>query len=89
MCYKCDCCRKTAVFIGDQLLIFSVPELVRSQSTFSTDPEVLQNCAGFMLYSSAGLSVGECSAVMGLPVCMLRVQINCVLCILDYYLLNS
>ena len=29
------CCRKTAVCNGDQLLDFSVPELVRSQSTFS------------------------------------------------------
>ena len=48
------CCSKTAVCYGD----FSVPELVRSQSTFSTE-EVLQNCAGFTLYSSAGLAVGE------------------------------
>ena len=31
------------------MLDFSVPELVRSQSTFSTDPEVLENCAGFTL----------------------------------------
>ena len=36
------CCCKTAVCIGNQLLDFSVPELVRSQSTFGTDPEVLQ-----------------------------------------------
>ena len=43
------CCRKTAVCIGDQFLDFSVLELVRSQSTFSTDPEVLQNCAAFTL----------------------------------------
>ena len=35
---KSNCCRKTALCIGDQLLDFSVPELVRSQSTFSTDP---------------------------------------------------
>ena len=48
------CCLKTAVCIGDQLLEFSVPELVRSQSTFSTDTEVLQNCTGFTLCSSAG-----------------------------------
>ena len=54
------CCRKTAVCIGDQLLDFSVPELVRSQST----PEVPQNCAGFTLCSSAGLAVGECYAVL-------------------------
>ena len=33
------CCRKTAVCNRDQLLDFSVLELVRSQSTFSTDPE--------------------------------------------------
>ena len=59
-----NCYHKTAVCIGDQLLDFSVPELVRSQSTFSTDPEVLQNRAGLTLCSSAGLAVGECSAVM-------------------------
>ena len=86
---KDNCCRKTAVCNGDQLLDLSVSELVRSQSTFSTDPEVLQNCAGFTLCSSAGLAVGECSAVMSLTPCMLCVQICCVLCVLDYYLLNS
>ena len=78
------CCRKTAVCIGDKLLDFSVPELVWSQSTFSTDPEVLQNCVGFTLCNSAGLAVGECSALMGLTPCMLCVQIYCVLCVLDY-----
>ena len=82
------CCRKTAVCNGDQLLDFSVPELVWSLSTFSTDPEVLQNCTGFTLCISTGLAVGECSAVMGLTPCMLCVQIYCVLCVLDYYLLN-
>ena len=87
LCY--NCCRKTAVCIGDQLLDFSVPELIQSQSTFSTDPEVLQICTGFTLCSSAGLAVGDCSAVMGLTSCMLCVQIYCVLCVLDYYLLNS
>ena len=60
-------------FVMGQLLDFSVPELVQSQSTFSADPEVLQNCAGFTLCSSAGLAVRECSAVMGLTPCMLRV----------------
>ena len=75
------CCRKTAVCIGDQLLNFSLPELVRSQSTFNTDPEVLQNCPGFTLCSSAGLAVGICSAVMGLTPCLLCVQIYCVVCI--------
>ena len=84
-----NCCRKTAVSNRDQLLDFSVPELVRNQSTFSTDPEVLQNCAGFTLSSSASLAEGECSAVMGLTPCALRVQIYCVLCVLDYYLLHS
>ena len=59
--YEYYCCRKTAVCNGDQLLDFSVPELVWSQSTFSTDPEVLQNCAGFTLCSSVDLAVGECS----------------------------
>ena len=57
LCDVSFCCRKTAVCNGDQLLDFSVPELVRSQSTFSTDPEVLQNCAGFTLCSSVGLAV--------------------------------
>ena len=78
--------------MGINLLDFSVPELVRSQSTFSTDPEVFQNCAGFTLCSSASLAVGECSAVMGCVYvypCMLCVQIYCVLHVLDYYLLNS
>ena len=84
------CCRKTAVCDGDQLLDFFVPELVRSQSTFGTDPKVLPNCAGFTLCSSAGPAVGECSAVLGLTPRMLRVQmIYCVLRVLDYYLLNS
>ena len=78
------CCRKTAVCIGAQLPDFSAPELVRSQSAFSTYPEVLQNCAGFTLCSSAGLAVGECSAAMGLTPCILCVQIYCVLCVLDY-----
>ena len=49
---------------------------------FSTDPEVLQNCAGFTLCSSEGLAVGKCSAIMGLTPCMLCVQIYCVLCVL-------
>ena len=68
------CCRKTVVCNEDQLFDFSVPELVWSQSTFCTDPEVHQNCAGFTLRSSAGLAVGECSAVMSLTPCMLCVQ---------------
>ena len=70
--------RQQFVF-GDQLLDFSVPELVRSQSTFSSDPEILQNCTCFTLCSSAGLAVGEFSVVMGLTPCMLCVHINCVL----------
>ena len=77
------------VCIGDQLLDFSLPELVRSQSTFSTYLEVLQNRTGFTLCSSAGLAVGQCSAAVSLTPCMLCVQIYCVLCVLDYYLLNS
>ena len=87
-----DYCRKTAVCNGDQsdqLLDFSVPELVRGQSMFTTNPEVLQNCAGFTLSSSAGLAVRECSAAMGLTQSTLCVQIYCVLCVLDYYLMNS
>ena len=86
---KSICCRKTALRIGDQLLDFSVPELVPSQSTFSTDPEVLHNCTGSTLCSSASLPVDEFSAVMGLTPCMLCVQIDYVLCVLDYYLLIS
>ena len=64
------------------MLDFSVPELDQIQSTFGTDPEVLQNCTGFTLYSSAGLAVGECSAVIGLTPCMLCVQIYFVLCVI-------
>ena len=86
---KYFCCRKTAVCNGDQLLDFSVPELVRIPSRFSTDPEVIENCAGFTLCSSVNLAVGECSAVMGLTPCMLCVQIYCVWCVLKYYLPNS
>ena len=63
------------------MLYFSLPELVRSQSTFSIDPEVLQNCAGFTLCSSAGLAVGECSALMGLTPCMLCTDLMCAACI--------
>ena len=66
------------------MLNFFVPELVRSQSTFSTDPEVLHNYVGFTLCSSVGLAVGDCSAVVGLTPCMLCVQIYCVLFVLDY-----
>ena len=83
----CICCRKTAVCIGDQLLDFSVQELVRSQSTFSTDSEVLQICSGFTLCSSASLVVGEWSVVMGLTPTVLCGQIYCVLCVLDCCLL--
>ena len=78
---RCYYCRKTAVCVGDQLLDFSVPELVRSQSTFSNDLEVLQNCTGFTLCSSAGLAVGKCPAVMDLTPCILCVQIYCVVCV--------
>ena len=85
-CILYYCCHKTAVCNGDQLLDFSVPELVWSQSKFSTDLEVLSNCARFTLYSSAGPAVCECSAVKGLTPCRLCVQIHCVLCVLDYYL---
>ena len=71
--------------VRHQLLDFSVTELVQSQSTFSTDPEVLQNCAGSTLCSSTALAGSECCAVMGLTPCMLCVQIYCVLRVLDYY----
>ena len=47
----CYCCRKATVCNGHQWLDFSVPELVRSQSTCSTYPEVLQKCASFTLCS--------------------------------------
>ena len=73
---------KTAVCNRDQLLDFSVPELVQSQSTFSTDLEVLQNCAGFTLCSSEGLAVGECSAVMGFDTMhVVYRDLMCVTCI--------
>ena len=83
------CCRKTAVCNGDQLLDFSVPEFVRSQSTFSTDSKVLQNCAGFTLRSLVCLADGDCAAVLGFTSCILCVQIYCVFSVLDYYMLNS
>ena len=83
------CCHKTVVCNGDQLLNFSILELVQSLSMFSKDPEVIQNCTGFTLCSSAGLAVGKCSAVMGLTPGMLCVLIYCVLYVLDYYLLTS
>ena len=79
MCGHCCCCRKTVVCNWVQLLDFSVLELVRSQSTFSTDPEVFQNYTGFTWCSSASLA-GECSAVMALTPSIMCVQIYCVLC---------
>ena len=67
---------------GVNCSIFNVPELVRSQSTFSTDPEVLQNCAGFTLCSSAGLAVCECSAVIGFDTMhVVCTDLPCVVCI--------
>ena len=52
----CYCCRKTVVCNGDQLLDFSVPELVRSQSTFSTDPEVASELHRFHIVQVSGSS---------------------------------
>ena len=46
-----------------------------------TDSEVLQNCEGFTLYSSAGLAADKCSAVIGLTPCMLCTDLPCVVCI--------
>ena len=80
------CCRKTTVCNEDQLLDFSVPELVRSQSTFCTDPEVLQNCAGFS-YESSSRRMFCRNGFDTMHFALL--QIYCVLCVLDYYLLNS
>ena len=74
---------------GDQLLDFSAQELVRSPSTFSTDPEVLQNCAGFPLCSSAGLAVGKCSAVMGLMTQCIHAVCTDLLCIVCTGLLSA
>ena len=82
------CCRKTAVCDGDQLLDFSIPEHLRSQSTFSTDLEILKNYAGYTLCSSAGSQSAECSAVIGFTPCMLCVQIYCALRVLDYAGIN-
>ena len=84
------CCRKTAVCNTDQLLDFSVPELVRSQSKFSTDPEVLQNCQ--VLHCAVHESSSRrmfCSNGLTPCICMVCVLIYYVLCVLDYYLLNS
>ena len=76
------CCHKTAVRIGDQLLDFSAPELVWSQSSFSTDLEVPQNCTGFTLCCLAGLAVSECSAVMGFDTMhVVCTDLLCVVCI--------
>ena len=69
---------KTAVCIGDQLLDFSLPELVRSQSTFSNDQKSFRIA---QVSLSAGLAVGKCSAVMGSIPCILWVHIYCVVCI--------
>ena len=66
--------------MGNQLLNFSVPEPVRSQSASS--PEVIQNCTGFTF---AGLAVAECSVVTGLIPCMLC----CVLCVVCIGLLAA
>ena len=61
---------------------FSVPDLVGNQSTSSTDPEVLQNCAGFTLCSSAGLAVGECSNSNGFDTMhVVSTDLKCVVCI--------
>ena len=38
------------------MLDFSVPELVRSRSAFSTDPELLQNCADSHIVQFSGSS---------------------------------
>ena len=45
------------------------------------DPEILQNCAGFTLCSSAGLAVGECHPVMGLTMHVVCTDLKCVVCI--------
>ena len=54
-----NCCRKTAVCNGDQLLDFSVPELVRSQSTFTGSPSELRcfhivQFSGLLIQDSGG-----------------------------------
>ena len=53
--------------------------MVRNQSTFSTDPEVIQNCAVFTFCSSAGLAVSNCATVMGSNV--VGTVLLCVVCI--------
>ena len=75
-CWVYVCYRKTALCDGDLNTRFSVPELVRSQSTFSTYPEVRQNCMGFTLCSSAGLAARECDTMY--VVCT---DLLCVVCI--------
>ena len=76
------CVVRQQFVMGINLLDFSVPELVGSQSTFSTDPEALQNCAGFTLCSSAGLAVGDCAAVLGFTLSdVVCTDLLCVVCI--------
>ena len=75
--------------IGINCSIFLYRNSFGANQRLALTRKSLQNCAGFTLCSSAGLAVGECSTVMGLTPSMLCVQIYCVLCVLDYYLLNS
>ena len=70
------CCRKTAVCNGDQLLDFLY------RNSFGANQSLA------LTHSSAGLAVGDYAAAMGFTTCMLCVQIYCVLCVLNYYLLN-
>ena len=84
---KTNCCRKTAVSIWDQVLNFSIQELVRSQSTSSTDPEVLQNWTAFIQFCSlcAAQQVKQSAnfvhAVLGLTPSMMCTYKLCVVCI--------
>ena len=78
-----NCCRNRQQFVlGINCWIFSVLEFVRSQSTFSTDPKVLQNCAGSTLCSSAGLSTRRMLCSNGFDTMhVMCTDLLCVVCI--------
>ena len=72
---------------GDQLFNFSVPELLQSQLALTRKSFRIAQVSHCVVQPVQQWA--ECSAVIGLAPCMLCVQIYCVLCVLDYYLLNS
>ena len=73
------------------MLDFSIPQLVRSESMFGTDPEVLQNCEGFTLQFSGSSSRRSNGFDTMHVACIDSLCFVCIHshCVLDYYLLNS